>query len=135
VAIEVAAAAVEAVTGVVEVVEVVGASSIAGAAAAMDGADAAEAATTGADVAAGVMHGADAVAEDIGPVATATRGMDTLNRTIETDIHVMDIHRSVLLALAETVMAEIATATKLAKNRATDRRMRKAAMTLQPRSS
>jgi hypothetical protein len=111
-------------------------SSIAGAVGVTDvGADVVEEVTAGADAAAEAMPGADAVAEDIGPVAMATPGMDTLNLTIETAIREMDMNESVRLARTQTVTMEIVTATRPAKNRAMDRRMRKAATMLRPRSS
>jgi hypothetical protein len=110
-----AVAAVSSIVGAVDVTDV--------------GADVVEAATTGAAAAAVVTPGADAAAEDTGPGAMVTLGMDILNPTIETAIHASE---SVLHALAKIGMMEI---TRLAKNRVIDLPMKKAATVLRPQSS
>jgi len=127
-AIGVAAAEVAAVMGaVMGVVAAAAAFSIVGEAAATDGADAAEAA--GAED----TPGADAVEEDIGPVATATPDMDTLNPTIETAIHAMGMNGSVHRAPAEIVTMEIVIATR--QKLAMDLRTKRVVWALRPRSS
>ena len=135
-AIGVAAAEVAAVMGaVMGVVAAAAAFSIVGEAAATDGADAVEADGVDAAEAAGAEDtpGADAVEEDIGPVATATPDMDTLNPTIETAIHAMGMNGSVHRAPAEIVTMEIVIATR--QKLAMDLRTKRVVWTLRPRSS
>jgi hypothetical protein len=119
-----------------DIAAVAAASSTVGAVAVTDlGADVAEAAITGAVAVVEDMPGAGAVAEAIGPGATAIPGMDTLNPTIETAIRAMAMNESVLLTLMETVTREMATVTRPAKNRLRGLLMKKLARMLRPRSS